>query len=379
MTDRPTDHRHLDFAQFHLDVCFGRAGGKVIWQPRIGAWLTDKDFAGEPYPEPYTGMTKPEIYRHLGVSDRLYDYNDCYVAVEDERVTHTVRELSTGEHEHTIETPVGKQVSVSRPNKENVWHTRVKHIISGPDEMKVAAWRARHTNWRFDHERFAQHQAALGDLGAPTAFMPRPNIQDLYINTMGVEQAIYALFDYTDVCEDYFDALNESHDRLMDVVIDSPIHIINFGDNVHAGTLPPDLFEKYLLPEYQKRSEKLRGGGKFVHAHWDGDVKPLLPYARDTGLNGIEAITPVPQGDVTLEETKAALGDEMFLLDGIPAIYFDETYPEQTLIDCAKRVIDLFAPNLVLGISEEISSHGEIERIRLVTEVVDDYNAGLTS
>ena len=61
------------------------------------------------------------------------------------------------------------------------------------------------------------------------------------------------------------------------------------------------------------------------------------------------------------------------------AIYFDETYPEQTLIDCAKRVIDLFAPNLVLGISDEISSHGEIERIRLVTEVVDDYNAGLTS
>ncbi len=40
-------------------------------------------------------------------------------------------------------------------------------------------------------------------------------------------------------------------------------------------------------------------------------------------LDGIEAITPQPQGDVTLEEIKEALSDDMFLLDGIPAILFD--------------------------------------------------------
>jgi hypothetical protein len=82
----------------------------------------------------------------------------------------------------------------------------------------------------------------------------------------------------------------------------------------------------------------------------------------------------MPQGDVSLEETKAALGD-MFLLDGIPAIFFEPTFDEQVLIDCAKRCIDLFAPNLVLGISDEISSQGDIERVRVVGEIVDDYNA----
>ena len=85
---------------------------------------------------------------------------------------------------------------------------------------------------------------------------------------------------------------------------------------------------------------------------------------------------PQPQGDVTLAETKAALGD-MFLLDGIPAVYFDHTFSEQELIDCTKKCIDLFAPHLILGISDEISSHGDIERVRLVTKVVDDYNASL--
>ena len=65
----------------------------------------------------------------------------------------------------------------------------------------------------------------------------------------------------------------------------------------------------------------------------------------------------------------------MFLLDGIPAVYFNETYSEQTLIDCVKKWIDLFAPNLILGASDEVASEGNIERVRVVGRIVDEYNA----
>ena len=78
---------------------------------------------------------------------------------------------------------------------------------------------------------------------------------------------------------------------------------------------------------------------------------------------------------MTLEETREALGDDMFLLDGIPAIYFDDTFPVSVLEDCVARLIELFAPRLVLGISDEISSTGDIERIRVVKDIVDAYNA----
>ena len=72
---------------------------------------------------------------------------------------------------------------------------------------------------------------------------------------------------------------------------------------------------------------------------------------------------------------KEGLGDQVFLLDGIPAVYFDKTYSENDLIECTHKVIELFAPKLILGISDEISSHGEIERIRIVGKIVDEYNS----
>ena len=256
---------------------------------------------------------------------------------------------------------------------------QLKWPVSSEEELKVAIWRTENRAWRWDQDTFDQVHAEWGHLGAPTMFMPRVNVQDLYINTMGVESAIYALYDYPDTVKAYFRALDESHDRLIDVINASPIEIINFGDNLHAGTLSPQLFKEFVLPVYQRRCERLHAAGKFVHSHWDGDVKGLLPFAKETGLDGIEAITPKPQGDVTLEEAREALGNDMFLLDGIPAIYFDETYSVETLEECTRKAIDLFAPKLVLGISDEISSTGDIERIRLVSRIVDEYNDSVSA
>ncbi len=318
-------------------------------------------------------MSLPDIFRELKCSARIYDYNACYRKIEDPRVTW--RQETDGDLIRSrIETPVGIQTTVIKVTPSSHARICLKREIESEEEMKVAIWRAVNTTWEWDEETYRRVQKEWGNLGAPTMYVPRVNIQDLYINTMGVEKAIYALADYPDTVEAYFRALDECHDRLMDVINESPIEIINFGDNVHSGTLPPKLFREWVLPVYQWRCEKLHRAGKFVHSHWDGDTKPLLPLARETGLDGIEAITPWPQGDVTLEEIKDGLEDDLFLIDGIPAIYFDELYPITVLEECTRRLIELFAPKLILGISDEISSTGDINRIRRVGGIVEEYN-----
>ena len=67
----------------------------------------------------------------------------------------------------------------------------------------------------------------------------------------------------------------------------------------------------------------------------------------------------------------------MFLIDGIAAILFDPEYPLDELLQQASRVIELFAPRLILGISDEISATGEIDRLRAVGDLVDQFNAHL--
>jgi len=367
-----------NFAELHRQVAFGKSGGKIIWQPRIGCWVEDKRFTGEGLPMPYTNMDYPEIYRHLNCSARIYEFNYCFESVEHASVIKTERKLNDKDTEITIQTPVGKQIMVNRNTGTSRLPLHLKWEISNEEELKVAIWRTENTDWRWNQNKYEQLLEEWDNLGAPTMFMPRVNVQDLYINKMGTEKAIYAIYDWPDTVDAYFKALDKCHNRLIDIINESPVEIINFGDNVHAGTLPPDLFIHYVLPAYQNRCEKLHKGGKFVHAHWDGDTKSLLPYAQDTGLDGIEAITPKPQGDVTLEDIKTALGDKLFLIDGLPAILFDDIYSVSELREFTHRLIDMFAPKLILGISDEISSTGDIERIKIVAEIVEQYNSKLT-
>ena len=316
-----------------------------------------------------------EIYRSLGCSARLYEYNSCFRRIEHPSVHFTEREINATDTEYTIHTAVGNQTVINRKSVNSPHPITLKWEVDTLDELKVAAWREENVIWEWDQGQYEKLQGIIGDLGAPTMFMPRMNVQCLYIEKMGVEKGINALFNHPQEIVCFFTALEESHLRLMDVINESPIDIINFGENIHAGTLSPSLFLQYHLPECQRRCDKLHSAGKFVSSHWDGDTKPLLPFVKETGLDAVEAITPSPQGDVSLQEIKSFLGDDIFLIDGIPAIYFDETFSEHILIECTGQIIDMFAPKLILGISDEISSSGDIERIRLVGDIVDNYNS----
>lgn len=367
---------HMNFEQLHHDVVFGEAAGRIIWQPRIECWYDDKRFAGDPFPAEFEGLTRPEIYRKLGCSARIYSFNRCFEEVLDPRMTRERIELSDTEWEVRTTTPVGTIRERHHATPSSWAPMRDSWPVTSVEELRVMGWIQEHTGWRFNREVFDEVRAEWAGLGAPTIFMPRVNVQHLYIDIMGVEGGIYMLYDSPDEVARYFRILHDNHLRMIDAIADSPVDIVNFGDNVHAGTLSPDLFAQYVLPAYQDRAERLHSAGKFVHAHWDGDTGPLLKFARETGLDGIEAITPRPQGDVELEQVKEALGD-MYLLDGIAAILFDPLYSLEELLAQAQKVIDLFAPRLILGISDEISSTGDICRIREVGKLVDEYNASV--
>ena len=287
--------------------------------------------------------------------------------------------MSNGRWLTVIKTPLGEQTAIKEARPTCRLPIHIKREIVTREDLRIATWRAENAHYVFDGAIYETLLEEWGDLGLPTMYLPRVNIQDLYINTMGIQAAIFALYDWgVKAFLPYFRALDALHLQLVDLLNTLPqFEVINFGDNLHASTLPPAWFEEFVLPAYTRRCDRLHAAGKFVHAHWDGDVGPLLRYAQQTGLDGIEAITPKPQGDVDLAEIKAALGDRLFLIDGIPAIYFDTTYGPERLEAFTHDIIHLFGSKLILGISDEMSATGDIERVRLVGRIVDEYNAAL--
>ena len=159
---------------------------------------------------------------------------------------------------------------------------------------------------------------------------------------------------------------------MLDVALQVPARIYNLGDHATNEFTPPPILKKYLLPRWQRIADRLHAENRFVHTHWDGNSRTMLPLLRETRLDAVEALTPEPMGDMTLEMIKRAVGDRMVVLDLLPVIDFLPNKPLGEMLDFARRAIDTFAPRLILGVSDEISPPGEIERIEAVTRLVDE-------
>jgi len=354
-----------DFREMNLAIFRGQDPGGVLWQPRLEFWYAVNKRRG----------TLPERYRDAELLD-IYD--DCLASVRyfvnPLRVRYRrvkVREEWLDERRlaRVWETPVGTLREVLRYDEWGVSAYPEEYKLKGPEDFRVLEYILQDEEWWWDQEAYQADLERVGHRGAPQFYFRRSPIQGLFIEHMGFENAIYALHDWPEVVSHYVEVATRADDALYEVLCSCPAPILNFGENIDAHMDPPPIWNRHLVPYYRRRIEQLHRAGKFVHIHVDGAMKPLLPHLRACPWDGIEAATPRPQGDVALEELKEALGD-LVLLDGIPAVYFLPLYPVEELIKCVKRLIELFHPRLVLGISDEMPPDGDIERVKLVGELV---------
>ena len=362
--------------ELNVRVFQGAEVPRILWQPRMEPWFAWHEELGG-LPEAFQGMSLLEVYDDLDLSMRYVHY---YTGMPDpveqsytEEVGVRTERLPDGDLLTIRETPHGDLVQRSHETVDKTWRT-VDFPVKTRADLKCLKWLFERTVYTFSPDNFEQGSRFVADRGEPQFWVPKSPYQALCQQWMKLDDFIYALADAPDEVVEVMRAIDDSYDTLYEqIVAYGDVRIVNFGENIHDQLLSPAYFERYLIPWYGKRAGQFRENGIFTHVHMDGYYKSLLPYLSGLPFDGIEALTPLPQGDVSLEETKVHIGDKV-LLDGIPAVLFLPYYEWDELIECVERVVELFHPRLVLGISDELPEgvdESGIERVRWVSDYCD--------
>lgn len=371
----------MTFREMNLKIFKGEPVSHVFFQPRFEPWYEwHKIF--DSLPARYQDMSLLELFDYLRVSMRYIDYYTGVPHPIEDRFAPEVkiREQKTdGRHIKIYETPHGDLAEVSHLTQDKTWRT-VEFPVKDVGDFKKLRWLLARMTPTFLPEIFEQGSAFVGDRGEPQFYLPKSTYQALAQIWMKFENFIYALADYPDEVEATMQAIDESYDPLYEQLTGyGDVKIVNFGENIHSSLLSPRYFERYLIPFFEKRVNQLKQAGIYTHVHIDGYFRSLLPYLSDLPFDGYEALTPSPQGDVSLEEIKEHIGDKV-LLDGIPAVFFMPQYPREELMRSVKRIVALFHPRLVLGISDELPQGvGEegIDRLKAVSDWCLDHTVSV--
>jgi hypothetical protein len=362
----------MSFRQMNLNVFQGAPIPHPFFQPRIEPWYAWHQTFDQ-MPPLYRDLSMRELFDQLGVSMRYVHY---YTGMPDPIVRSFDAAVRVHENfgetdgTRTYETPFGELTETFKFTTDKTWR-EVKFPVKTAEDLVKCRWLFEHMVWSFSAPNFEQGSAFVGERGVPQFWVPKSPYQALAQQWMKLQDLIYALHDCPQVVEDTMKAIDDSYDKLyQELTSYGGLQIVNFGENIHDQLFSPRYFERYLIPFYEKRCAQLREAGVYTHVHIDGYFRTLLPYLRHLPFDGLEALTPQPQGDVTLEEMAEHIGDKI-LLDGIPAILFMSTYSREELMQTAERVVELFHPRLVLGISDEVpegTSQEAMERVRLIAE-----------
>jgi len=351
---------------------------KIVWQPRIEHWYLVNKVRGT-LPEKYKDKDLMEIYDDLGASVRYYFGPSGDETLPETYIKHSykngvnVREIEKNNNIYIIyDTPLG-QLKGKRTLGEwgTSWHY-TEFPVKNISDLKIMEYVLKNTVVRFDHDFYEEAKNKIGKRGIIQFYFDRSPFQNCMLFYMGVENTFYALHDYPKRMKEFLRIAEDSQDQMYEILEKCPAPVLNFGENIDSHIDPPSVFREYLIPYYRKRVEQLHRAGKFCHIHMDGSLKPLLPFINEAGFDGIEAATPLPQGDVTLEELKEAMGDTI-LLDGIPAILFLPDYSYEELEEFTNKILRLFSPNLILGISDEPPPPSDIEKVRFVSQIVERF------
>ena len=358
----------------------------IVYSPRIYYWYLRnrlfkkhrvKNHLKTDIPERFLGKSQIQIYDLLKAAPRYTEeslYLPLLATKLDPNAKIEIMHQKGSKEGETItiyKTPIGMLSQTTAIGGGLSGHY-TEFPIKTIEDLKIMRYIMEHTDCVFLEDNFQKAEDILGNRGVASTYLFSSPYQRLVKTTIGFTRTTILLKRNPKEIEDFMMFLERWDDKMFELIVKSPLKVVNFGENIDANLSPPPVFEKYLLPYYQKRVKQLKRVGIFTHIHIDGSFKDLLPYFEDLPFDGLEALTPHPQGDVSLEELSRYIGDKI-LLDGIPSILFLPHYSYDFVEEYTKKVLDLFSPNLILGVSDELSPNGDILKLERIRDIVNKY------
>ncbi|MFX0099873.1 MAG: uroporphyrinogen decarboxylase family protein [Candidatus Hodarchaeota archaeon] len=370
---------------------------RIVWQPRFSDWygkncihqlrpsmspeeLAKFNLKCPDLPKAIFGMDHVEVYDYLNASPRYP--GECWPGMgffyskpnPDAEITRKTVIDDKGNSHTKITTPYGV-VTEGRRRGSSYPDTR---ILKKKEDFKAVRYIVENScvEYGFNEVMYEvykeENQGRCVSVGGPW----RSPYNKCIVELAGTMNTMLLMKRYPEEFDELCAAMERiTFDIIMPVLMKSPVEYISCGDNVDSMNNPPPVYEKYILPYFQKVQKECEKAGKFTFGHYDGHLRDLLPYLSNDQfpLDGIEAPTILPQGDVSLEELRKALGDEKIVLDGIPSTIFLPHFSEEQFVKLVEDVLKAFSPNIILGVSDEYSPNGLFRRMEMVADIVANF------
>ncbi len=179
--------------------------------------------------------------------------------------------------------------------------------------------------------------------------------------------------DEPNVLAELSESIGVYFDKVLNVIVDSPVEVVLWGANYDETLTYPPYFEREILPWLQKVAERLHAAKKIMVTHTDGENQGLMGLIARCGADVAESITPHPMTKVSVKDYYRNWSPHMTLMGLVPECV---TLANETSdADFEAFMDELFksiAPGrrVIIGIADSTPPHASFERLQRIGERV---------
>jgi len=302
-------------------------------------------------PEEVRILTEPDFMRRIGYDNlqwgniglaKEHAVNDPFVVETNGLRTEYERD-ENGFDVQTLHTPYGSLVSTGKSGHP------VKYPVTDERELKILANYMGDTVVReISDVGTCNFQAVLGEIGEDGVYMPlfQPSpVQQLIEFNMGLENFNYFLCDYPDLMEV---TMREMH-RINLAVYEFSAKLMPYEafiaiENTSTTLVSPEMYRKYSMGHIRDFSDVMHKYGKKAIIHMCGLVNNLLDEFRETGMDGIHALTEPPIGNCRFERALDVMGDDLIIIGLLNGNVFNR--PDATVESIHAELDRVMTPRL---------------------------------
>jgi len=320
-----------------------------------------------PYTSIYKNCEVTEVEKNIGISSSFYKgtaYSDT-IYQGNKKGIRKIKDKTNNDHIREVITPLGSIKERWLYAESSLSWSPSEYFIKSAGDLKILDYWLKSTSFEPEYDQLIVMKDVVGDWGCIVCNLNKSPLMDLIHWYAGIVTAINTMVDNRKEFTDIIKTLEIKAEETTKIALKSPSDFMLIPDNLHSDMVGENLFEEFLKPYYKKYSDSAKKAGKYSSIYMDGGLKGLLKEISEINFSVIEAMTPKPAGDLSLDEFEDYVSSDSVMWGGIPGVLFTSSCSDEDFKNFVIKVIKKMTskPRYVLGIADQIPPDGIIERI----------------
>jgi hypothetical protein len=228
----------------------------------------------------------------------------------------TVEHRAEGDRRYTVrrkKTPVGTVQSVTinsiRVPRPMEWPQQ--YWVETPEDYRILRWIVEHTEVLTQYEAFGRAEERAGDRGIVVVLGGRSPAMSIQIDCAGGERFALDLAHGTDELFELYEAEKELFLAVNSAIAAGPGAFVTWCEQLTIDMLGPRRYAELLMPVYQEAVPVHESANKRVLVQYDGKLRAAADLIARAPFHVIEMLTEPPEGDMPLDQCRAAWPDKV--------------------------------------------------------------------